>query len=384
MARKKSVSCFRKKDGEPKIEYASFEDAYEAAENDLERYKSSMSPSECPTCNYWHLAPSRQKNNTHGKDVPSGANGTSSIRKSITCDGQKSGKPLTEYDSFEDAQKGAEYVLELHNNVSHPYRCPTCPSWHLAPRNRRNNKRNDVPSGASSSSERAGCTCDDKISGKPVTKYHSFEDAQEYAAYALGSYESPMSPYECSTCHYWYLVPPREESHFWIGCDGERNDNERSRSGQKSTSCFGTQNTGPRTEYESLRDAKKAAVHAELKYGNIMVAYCCSVCPLWHIAPQSRQTISESSAFGCQCQAADGSFKTTYRQEVGATRRADIIWQEDRSVYLRAYQCPSGNGWHLSSKSELEYLAMAPLAQNAPPKARVHDLAPFTSDLVYL
>ena len=52
--------------------------------------------------------------------------------KSATCIGKKSGKPLTEYDSKQEALEGALHANSRYKQSLVPYHCSDCGSWHLS------------------------------------------------------------------------------------------------------------------------------------------------------------------------------------------------------------------------------------------------------------
>ena len=58
------------------------------------------------------------------------------FRKSSTCTGRCSGKPLTEYDTEADALRGADHAQREHGSALMPYRCGRCSRWHLSPASR--------------------------------------------------------------------------------------------------------------------------------------------------------------------------------------------------------------------------------------------------------
>ena len=57
-------------------------------------------------------------------------------RKSMTCLGNTSGKPLTEFDSEIEARDGADFAQAEHGHALKPYRCRKCNKWHISPKNR--------------------------------------------------------------------------------------------------------------------------------------------------------------------------------------------------------------------------------------------------------
>ena len=56
-------------------------------------------------------------------------------RKSKTCTGKKTGKPLTGYGSESEAREAALYASAEHKRHLSPYRCQTCNKWRLSPAN---------------------------------------------------------------------------------------------------------------------------------------------------------------------------------------------------------------------------------------------------------
>lgn len=57
-------------------------------------------------------------------------------RKSRLCIGRTSSAPVTEYDSQEEAQRGADHARLAYGRDLVPYICNRCQLWHLAPRTR--------------------------------------------------------------------------------------------------------------------------------------------------------------------------------------------------------------------------------------------------------
>lgn len=106
----------------------------------------------------------------------------------------------------------------------------------------------------------------------------------------------------------------------------------------KPTTCVGHSGR-PRRAYPDLSSAEEGARHALLSYGNQMVPYRCNQCGSWHLCPIDRYTP------GHYCYACS---KQAYNSEQAAERRARILEQE-RGTRLRVYECPYGEGWHLTS-----------------------------------
>lgn len=66
------------------------------------------------------------------------------------------------------------------------------------------------------------------------------------------------------------------------------------------------------------------------------IPYECRACQKWHLSPKERHTPS------VHC---DACGKALYQTEQAAEQRAHII-----GTSLRVYECPYGEGWHLTSK----------------------------------
>lgn len=115
---------------------------------------------------------------------------------------------------------------------------------------------------------------------------------------------------------------------------------------RKSTTCTGKTSRQPVTEYDSEYEASAGAAHASLAYGQDLVPYQCNRCHLWHLAPRSRQTPSKTCG---HCTGADGRPKEAYATERDAERRAEIL-RAERGLFLRAYPCEYGQGWHLTKR----------------------------------
>ena len=97
----------------------------------------------------------------------------------------------------------------------------------------------------------------------------------------------------------------------------------------------------PRHSYANKQSAEEGADYALKKYGKRMVPYRCNRCGSWHLSPIERHTPSHY-CYECSKQA--------YSSESSAERRASILFREER-VLLRVYECPYGEGWHLTSRS---------------------------------
>ena len=92
--------------------------------------------------------------------------------------------------------------------------------------------------------------------------------------------------------------------------------------------------------YPNHASAEQGALLALLKYKSRMVPYRCTHCSSWHLTPANRHT---------PCHYCESCGKQAYESEVCAERRARLLEQEKRT-WLRVYECPHGDGWHLTSR----------------------------------
>lgn len=113
---------------------------------------------------------------------------------------------------------------------------------------------------------------------------------------------------------------------------------------RKSTTCTGRISGQPLTEYDTEADAHQGADHVRYSYGQDLVPYHCPCCGKFHLAPADRHTPNTTCGY---CRDSSGRAKQAYRSERDADRRAEILAAE-KGVYLRVYECPSGEGWHLT------------------------------------
>lgn len=104
-------------------------------------------------------------------------------------------------------------------------------------------------------------------------------------------------------------------------------------------SCLNAQGK-PRRAYLNRQWAEEGARHALETYGNRMVPYHCDQCESWHLCPANRHTPGHYCHY-CSKQA--------YATENAAELRA-LILEREQGTLLRVYECPYGEGWHLTSK----------------------------------
>jgi len=112
--------------------------------------------------------------------------------KSPTCIGKKSGKPLIEYTSEEDALEGAEYSRERYGTRMVPYQCDTCGMWHLSPEGRQ------TPS--------SKCPICRGADGKPKDSYQTEDDAWKRARILRKEQGAVLRVYRCEHGHGWHLT----------------------------------------------------------------------------------------------------------------------------------------------------------------------------------
>lgn len=113
-------------------------------------------------------------------------------QKSTTCFGTKSGKPLTEYDSEQEAQQGANHANKTYGQNLVPYSCDTCGLWHLALGNRQ-----------TPSKPCRHCTGTD---GQFKEAYESQADAQKRANILHSEQGVVLSVYACEHGNGWHLT----------------------------------------------------------------------------------------------------------------------------------------------------------------------------------
>lgn len=96
----------------------------------------------------------------------------------------------------------------------------------------------------------------------------------------------------------------------------------------------------PRRAYQNQQLAEEGARHSLETYGNRMIPYHCDRCGSWHLCPADRHTPGHY----CHC-----CSKQAYVTKSAAELRA-LILEREQETWLRVYDCPYGEGWHLTSK----------------------------------
>ena len=263
----------------------------------------------------------------------SGLGGGLQNRRSSTCYGKSSGTLLTEYDTEQDAQSGAAFVLERYGNSMVSYQCDTCGFWHLSPMDRR------LPHSTMSQNRRSS-TCYGKASGTLLTEYDSEQDAQSGAAFVLERYGKSMVSYQCNECRFWHLSPMMD------------------RRVVHSSSCYGKVSGKALAQYDTKHDAQSAAANVLKEHRKKMVPYKCQGCCFWHLSPIERQT--KHSSWSCSCVDESGSDKDCYKSKADAQRRAQIL-KKEMGMHLNVYCCPETEEddyvciWHLTKKDPQQY-----------------------------
>lgn len=113
-------------------------------------------------------------------------------RKSTTCIGKISGKPLTEYNSLEEAEDGAVYANEAHGSSLVSYACSVCGKWHLSPKER-----------VTPSEKCHYCT---GTNGRQKEAYRSRGDAERRADILRREQGVFLTVYPCEYSDAWHLT----------------------------------------------------------------------------------------------------------------------------------------------------------------------------------
>jgi hypothetical protein len=117
---------------------------------------------------------------------------TNHHRKSKTCTGNKTGKPLTEYDTESEARETALYASAEYKRNLTPYLCQTCNKWHLSPANRQ-----------TPSKKCAFCAGSD---GQSKDAYATEQDAKRRAAIIRKESGVSLRTYACQYGNGWHLT----------------------------------------------------------------------------------------------------------------------------------------------------------------------------------
>lgn len=106
-----------------------------------------------------------------------------------------------------------------------------------------------------------------------------------------------------------------------------------------NTNCVNRQGK-PRRSFLERQSAAEGARYVLEVYGHSMEPYRCHRCGSWHLSPAERHT---------PCHYCHDCDKQAYNSEVSAERQA-LILEREQGILLRVYECPYGEGWHLTSR----------------------------------
>jgi hypothetical protein len=244
-------------------------------------------------------------------------------RKSSSCYGKATGRPLTEYDSCQEAEDGASYIQQKFGNAMVPYHCPQCTMWHLAPPSSpRNHTSFSTPAIRESNS------CYGKVSGKILKEYETERQAKEGAKYVLEKYGNEMLPYNCQDCRRWHLSPAdRQTEHSSWSC-----------------SCV-DQNGSPKDGYQSQEDATRRAEILRGETGRKLNVYRCpSIRTIWHLTKKdAKDFVGRKSR---QCRNKQGRFRMEYDCEEDAMLHCDEI-MERYGREVSPFECSECLKWHV-------------------------------------
>jgi hypothetical protein len=112
--------------------------------------------------------------------------------KSQTCVGKQTGKPLTEYDSLQEAEEGADYAKKTYRSDLVPYQCEVCGLWHLSPKSRQ------TPS--------EKCPFCKGANGQAKDAYQSQNDAKRRADILRKEQGVSLKVYACEHSDKWHLT----------------------------------------------------------------------------------------------------------------------------------------------------------------------------------
>ena len=114
------------------------------------------------------------------------------MKKSKTCTGKKTGKPLTEYGSESEAKEAALYASANYKRHLTPYLCQTCGKWHLALVNRQTPSKK--------------CTFCTGSDGSPKDAYQTEKNAKLRANIIRKESGVSLRVYPCPYGNGWHLT----------------------------------------------------------------------------------------------------------------------------------------------------------------------------------
>lgn len=112
--------------------------------------------------------------------------------------------------------------------------------------------------------------------------------------------------------------------------------------GYRSSTCCSRRTGKPLMSYSSEYEANEQAGYSARVHQTILEPYQCEQCSYWHLAPRK-----ERFEYCYWCVGRNRQPKLSYPSEEVAEDQVERIptWRR-----LRAYECPRGDGWHLTSK----------------------------------
>lgn len=112
--------------------------------------------------------------------------------------------------------------------------------------------------------------------------------------------------------------------------------------GYRSSTCSSRTTGKPLMSYSTEHEASQQAEYSARAHQTTLSPYRCRQCDSWHLAPGKRPP-----DYCCWCVGRDRQPKRSYTSEQAADEQAKRLPSCQR---LRAYECPRGDGWHLTSK----------------------------------
>lgn len=110
----------------------------------------------------------------------------------------------------------------------------------------------------------------------------------------------------------------------------------------KSNTCF-SKTGNPLSAYNSLAEAQRSANYQSSE--NKFTPYYCNTCGKYHLKPTEYFCKKKNST--CDCRDHQGNKKDTYETRYDAEKMVKIRGQAGITLYV--YECPQGNGFHLTS-----------------------------------
>ena len=182
-------SCMCKdENGQSKDCYKSKEDAQRRAQILKKEMGANLYVYQCPETDkdyfdcIWHLTKKEPQQFT-------------ASRKSTTCT-TKQGTYRMEYDTKEEALRGAVHARERHGNELSAYLCSLCDKWHIG--------SSATSNAGGSFIGRKSTSCTSKH-GTYRMEYDTEEEALDGVNYTWERYAREVSAYLCSTCDKWHI-----------------------------------------------------------------------------------------------------------------------------------------------------------------------------------